>query len=129
MTLATGEKLLTNFTRRSIIDVTGVLDTPRKLTNIKSLKMKKNYNCKIMSATKKPSEINFRGQFPWGRHYSRANFVRSNFLGGNFPGCGGFFHGHIFPDTSNALSDFYLMTFSNRTLRRSSVNLTVYLDH
>ena len=96
MTLATGEKLLTNFTRRSIVDVTGVLDTPPKLKNIKSLKMKKNYNCKIMSATKKPSEINFWGQFPWGRHYSRANFVRSNFLEAILQGAGAFFTGTFF---------------------------------
>ena len=41
---------LTNVTRGSIIDVAGVLDTPLKLVNIKSLKMN---NCMIMSTTTK----------------------------------------------------------------------------
>ena len=42
--------LVTTVTRRSIIDTTGVLDTPLKLDTIKSLKMR---NCKItLKATK-----------------------------------------------------------------------------
>ena len=42
--------LLTTVTRRSIMDVGGVLDTPLKLVTIKSFKMN---NCKIMTnATK-----------------------------------------------------------------------------
>ena len=41
---------LTNVTRRSIIDVAGVLDTPLKLVTIKSLTMN---NYKAMSTTTK----------------------------------------------------------------------------
>ena len=48
--LANRKKPFTNVTRRSIIDVAGVLGTPLKLVTIKSLKMN---NRSTMSATTK----------------------------------------------------------------------------
>ena len=53
VTLANGKKPLTNVTRRSIIDVTEVVDAPLKPVTMKSLKMNKSFNSKIMSTTKK----------------------------------------------------------------------------
>ena len=54
------EKKLTNTTRTSIRDVTGVLDTTLKLVNTKSLKMNKTCNFKIKSTTEKTSKPIFR---------------------------------------------------------------------
>ena len=71
----------------TIIDVTGVLNTPLKLVlvTIICLKMNKSYNWKIISRTKKPVKF-FGGQFSGG--------------GGNFlVGGGGFFLRGIFRDT------------------------------
>ena len=52
----------------TIIDVTGVLNTPLKLVlvTIICLKMNKSYNWKIISRTKKPVKF-FGGQFSCGR--------------------------------------------------------------
>lgn len=74
LTLANGKKSLDNVTRRSIIDTAEVLDTPLRPLTIKSLKMNKRNNCKIMSTTE--------------------NLVNQFFEVGNFPGI--FFSGEFF---------------------------------
>ena len=79
---------LTNVTRRSIIDVVGVLDTLSKLVTIKILKMN---NCKRMSTAIKSRQNFF---FGWGISPG------SNFPGGHFPRgklSGGIFRGAFFP--------------------------------
>ena len=53
MALVNDKKLFTNVTRRFIVGVAEVFKTPLKLANIKSLKMSRSYNCKIMPAKKK----------------------------------------------------------------------------
>ena len=57
-----------------------IVDMFLKLVTIKSLKMNKSYNCKMMSTTKKTSKPIFSD-------------------GSNFRGC--FSRGGIFPDTLN----------------------------
>ena len=88
------EKPLTNATRRSIIDVAEVLDTPLKLVNTKSLKMNKTYNFKIKSTTKKSSKSNFREVIFRGHNFHASIYPGVTFLGGFFGGgnyAGGFF--------------------------------------
>ena len=91
---------LTNVTRRSIIDISGVLDTPLKLLTIN--------NCKIMSTVKQFFRGEFswggqcsRGQFSWESIFAEGNFPGGNFLRGLFPGdffSVDFFPGGIFPE-------------------------------
>ena len=80
------EKPLTNATRRSIIDVAEVLDTPLKLVNTKSLKMNKTYNFKIKSTTKKSSKSNFREVIFRGHNFHASIYPGVTFLGGFFWG-------------------------------------------
>ena len=79
VTLVNVKTLLTNVTRRFIIDVTRVLDTPLKLVNIKSLKKYISYNRKMMSTTKDANKPISQVRFPGGEHI----------LGENSPGGGG----------------------------------------
>ena len=65
MALVNSKKPLNNVTRRFIIDAAGVLDT----SLVKSLKMNKSYNCKIISATIKTSKTVFKGQFFGGQFF------------------------------------------------------------
>ena len=66
MALVNDKKLFTNVTRRFIVGVAEVFKTPLKLANIKSLKMSRSYNCKIMPAKKKKKLVKqcFRVDFP-----------------------------------------------------------------
>ena len=85
---------LTTVTRRPIIDVAGVLDTPLKLVTMKSFKRN---NRKIMP---KETKIYSGGNFS-GRHFSGGQFSWGDiFPGFNFPGAifsGAFFRGAFFP--------------------------------
>ena len=91
---------LTTVTRRSIIDVAGVLETPLKLVTIKRFKIN---NRKIMLKATKIWKNNFSGgncpggNFPGG-HFSRGQFSR----GGIF--LGAIFQGDFFPDTTLYIS-------------------------
>ena len=83
---------LTNVTRGSIIDVSGVPDTPLKLVTVKSLKMNNNN----VNNNKKLVKQSFGGVLPVG------NVPRRNFSGGQFSRGRAFswifFPGGIFPD-------------------------------
>ena len=61
VTLVNSKKPLTNVTVRSVIYVAGVQDTSLKPVNIKSLKVKKRQNFKILTTTKKSTKVIFRG--------------------------------------------------------------------
>ena len=133
VTLVNVKTLLTNVTRRFIIDVTRVLDTPLKLVNIKSLKKYIRYNRKMMSTTKDASKpisqvrfsggkVSWRGAYFWGKfsgrsggnfpggRFSRRNFPRNKFLGGKFPG---FFSLRRFWQTPiNSMKDVFTKYFA-----------------
>ena len=85
---------LANVTRRSIINVAGVLDTPLKLVNIKSLKM----NCKIMPTATKTSKIIaiFQREDLLGGIFFGGNFLEVFFSGGGGIFSWGHFFGHYF---------------------------------
>ena len=69
---------LTNVTRRSIIDVAGILDTPLKLVTINSSKVN---NCKTMSTKELVKQF-------FGGHFSVRQFSWDHFFGGQFSGRG-----------------------------------------
>ena len=71
--------LLTTVTRRSIIDIAGVLDTPLKLVTKRSFKRN---NRKIKSKPQKSSKTIFGG----GAIFLRGIFPGENFSGRNFLG-------------------------------------------
>ena len=88
--------LLTTVTRRSIIDIAGVLDTPLKLVTKRSFKRN---NRKIKSKPQKSSKTIFLGggNFPEG-HFSGGEFFGAKFSWGSAYFWGVIFWGAIFSE-------------------------------